>query len=127
MTVARKYRVAKLPQRQKLNFRLVHFLCDLCAISGGSKASAILLQGMQGVHTIGVRVLHLHNCLTKAERLLRDHCAMTLGFIARLSQECCETYDRTMAARLHCGHCTTSLFVLRVLQICPTILPQPCM
>ena len=55
-----------LPQRQKLNFRHVHFLCDFCAISGGykaavrleRKAAARLLLGTQGVRTTDVRVCH---------------------------------------------------------------------
>ena len=65
-------------------------------ISGGRNAAARharLLQDTQGGRMTDVRVHHPCICLTKAARLPQDHRSMTLRFIARLSQECCETYD----------------------------------
>ena len=90
-----------LPQHQKLNFRLVHFLCDFCVISGRRKAAARLLQGTQGVCMTDIRVHLPRICLKKTAKLPQDHCAMTLHFIARLPQECCKLYNgRTAALRV---------------------------
>ena len=102
-TAVRKYRVARLLQRQKLNFRHVHFLRNFCAISGGRRAVIRLLQGTHCVRTTDVRVQDANHSfvLTKATRLPRDHRAMTLRFIALL-------FDISLAAAVHL--CATSNF-----------------
>ena len=125
-TVLRNFR---LPQCQKLIFDMfiffaifVRFLEDARLLQA-RKASKRLLQDTQGVRTTDVRVCHPRICLSKAARLLQDH-------HARMLQNLCTTENRTTAensttaTRLHCGYCTTSLFVL---QICTTILRQPSM
>ena len=56
-------------------------------MQGCCKATSRLLQGLHDVRRTDVRVRHKHICLTKAARL-----PTALRFMARLSQECCETY-----------------------------------
>ena len=132
-TTLRKYRVAWLPQRQKPNFGHIHFLCNFCAISGGSKAAARqarLLQDCCKAHKVFVRVRQPRICPMKVTRLSRYHHAMTLRFIARLPQECFKTYDPLIIVQWPHG-CTAgivdiSLYLAAVLQICMTILWQPC-
>ena len=57
-TALRFHTVARLPQRQKLNFPHINFLCDSCAILWRHKTvarHARLLQDTQGVCTTNVR------------------------------------------------------------------------
>ena len=113
VSCGRKDKVERLQQRQKLNFRHVHFLCDFCAISGGRKtrkAAARLLQGTQGVHTTDIIVCH--------PRILRkpqDYRKISVRFFARLRKNAAKrattANNRTMVARLQCGNCKSYRFV----------------
>ena len=94
-------KVARLLQRQKLNFRHVHFLCDLCVFSKRRKTAAWLPKDTQGVRTTDVN--NAAKRTTAAE-------------------------NRTMTARLQCGNRSMYRFVLRQsCKFCMTVLRHPCM
>ena len=116
-------KVERLPQRQKLNFRHVHFLCDLCAFSERRKTAARhsrLPQDCCKTRKVFVRLTLYyasHAFVLQKPQVYRE---MTVRYIARLPQECCKTYsykctteNRTMTTRLQCGNRTTYRFVLR--------------
>ena len=96
----KKHKVARLPQRQQLNFRRVHFLCDFCPFSGGHKTAARhlqitqccrkavprLLQDTQGVRTTDVIVHHPLICLTKAAKVPQVNRAIYRKAAARMTR-----------------------------------------
>ena len=99
----RRYKVARLPQCQKLNVRHVHFLSDFCAISGGRTAAvwhAGLLHTQVSCKTaarqarVFVRLTSEFSTHAFVIRKSYDWRKITVRFIARLPQECFETNDR---------------------------------
>ena len=121
-------KAARLLKRQKLNFRHVHFLCDLCGFSERHKTAARharLLQDTQGVRTTDVIFRQPRICLTKAARLSQDDRALYRKAAARMVRN---VRLQLKIARLQCGNRTSYRFVLRQsCRFCMTALRQPCM